>query len=305
MRIPHRWLPALFVTLFGAVLVTIPAGTATAAEVVVMAVGDIACPPGHGKDSTHCHDQETAALLGKEPALAAVLTLGDHQYETGTLSDFEAAYQKTWGAYKAKTLPSVGNHEYQTTGAAGYFDYFGAAAGDRAKGYYTKTIGDWRIFALNSNCSKVGGCGVGSPQYEWLKQALAKNPHCSLAFWHHPRYSSSKHGNNTEVDPLWDLLYRHRVEIVLAAHAHHYERFYRIKDDGTSAADGIRSFVVGTGGKSLYGWETIHSKSAARYNGGFGVLKLTLRGDGYAWKFVSEAGKTYSDSGSGTCLTPP
>ncbi len=298
-------LSVFIVSLIGVLLAAIPPQRVTAAEVVVMAVGDIVCPPGHGKDSTHCHHQETAALLGNEPALAAVLTLGDHQYETGTLDEFKQVYDRSWGTYKVKTHPVVGNHEYQTTGAAGYFDYFGTAAGNRNKGYYTRTVGDWRIYALNSNCGKVGGCGVGSPQYEWLKQALATNSRCSLAYWHHPRYSSSKYGNNTAVDPLWDLLYRHRVEIVLAAHAHHYERFYRIKDDGSSAADGIRSFVVGTGGKSLYGWETIHSKSAARYNGGFGVLKLTLRGDGYAWKFVPEAGKTYSDSGSGSCVTTP
>jgi hypothetical protein len=48
----------------------------------------------------------------------AVLTLGDNQYPSGSLADFEASYADTWGAYCDITFPAPGN-------ARGYFAYFG------------------------------------------------------------------------------------------------------------------------------------------------------------------------------------
>ena len=280
---------------------------------VVVAVGDIVCGTGTSTSSPCVHGA-TAALVGSI-APAAVLLLGDNQYESGTLSDFNAFYEPTWGAHKAITWPSVGNHEYQTAGAAGYFDYFNGReaqtgrAGDRDKGYYSFDVGSWHLIALNSNCTAASGCGAGSPQEQWLRADLAANPRtCTLAYWHHPRFSSGMHGNASSMQPIWQALYDHGADLVLAGHDHDSERF--APQTATGAADatkGIRSFVVGTGGKSLRAFSTIRANSERRSSSSFGVLKLTLRPSSYAWEFVPIPGDALNDAGSGDCVTsePP
>src|SRR6185369_17671028 len=191
----------------------------------------------------------------------------------------------------------------------GYYDYFNGAgsltgpAGEPGKGYYTFHNGAWRLFALNSNCSAAGGCGVGSPQEVWLKAQLAAHPApCTLAFWHHPRFSSGEHGNSTATQALWQDLYDANADVVLVGHDHDYERFAPQDPTGVSdPARGIREFVVGTGGRSHYAIGTPAPNSEVRNSDTFGVLRLTLHPSSYDWKFVPEAGGTFTDSGTGYC----
>ncbi|MBX6341588.1 MAG: metallophosphoesterase, partial [Thermomicrobiaceae bacterium] len=275
---------------------------------VIAAVGDIACSvsdeddEGEGGTGSACHMQTTSDLV-VDRGFAAILALGDLQYESGKLSDFEQSYDRTWGRVKAITHPVPGNHEYGTRGAAGYFSYFGPAAGDPGRGYYSFDVGAWHLIALNSNCQRVGGCAPGSPQEEWLRADLAAHPtRCTLAYWHHPRFSSGQHGNNEQVDALWQDLYRAGAEIVLAGHDHDYERLAPMDAQGNrDDARGIREFVVGTGGKNHYGFERILPTSEVRNADAFGVLTLTLHPTGYEWKFVAEPGSSFSDAGSGVC----
>ncbi|MGH3135074.1 MAG: DUF7594 domain-containing protein, partial [Gaiellaceae bacterium] len=204
-----------------------PTGTVIGAgDVVIAAAGDIA-------GCTWSADEATAQLLDSI-APTRVLTLGDSVYPDGADADFANCYEPTWGRHKAKTSPTVGNHEYHIPGAAGYFNYFGSAAGDPTKGYYAFDLGAWRFYALNSNCTMVP-CGAGSAQEQWLRADLAAHPQsCLAAYMHHPRFSSgSTHGSTPGVSGLWNALYDHRVDFVLQGHEHVYERYTRLDPTGT------------------------------------------------------------------------
>jgi acid phosphatase type 7 len=287
-----------------------PAPAPSSGDPVLAAAGDIACDPsdanfngGTGSGSS-CHEKATSDLLvNLNPA--AIVTLGDNQYEDNTLAKYQSSFGPSWGRLKSAIHPGIGNHEYLTSGASGYFSYFGAAAGQSGKGYYSFNVGTWHLVELNSNCSQVGGCGAGSPQEQWLKADLAAHPsQCTLAYWHHPRWSSGEHGNFASMDPIWRDLYNAGVEIVLNGHDHDYERFAPQDPNGVAdPAHGIREWVIGTGGKNHYGF-TFPSgiaNSQVRNADTFGVLKLTLHPSSYDFQFLPEPGKTFTDSGSGTC----
>jgi hypothetical protein len=263
---------------------------------VVVGAGDIASCQSSG-------DEATAKLVDDMPN-ATVFTLGDNVYEDGTAAEFSDCYDPSWGRFKTRTKPSVGNHEYQTTEDSGYFGYFGAAAGDPQEGYYSYDLGEWHVVALNSMCGQVGGCGAGSPMVSWLKDDLATNPDaCTVAYFHHPLFSSgSEHGNDPRMRPIWDALYEGDADVVLNGHDHDYERFAPQTPEGIAdPSRGIREFVVGTGGDSLYALLPPKPNSQVRSVDAFGVLKLTLRPRGYDWRFVPVAGETFTDSGSGEC----
>jgi len=276
---------------------------------VIAAVGDMVCGTGTST-SAPCKHAQTAALI---PTIApnAVLLMGDIQYENATLADFNTYFQPTWGAHKAIIWPAPGNHEYQTAGAAGYFDYFNGVgvqtgrAGDRSKGYYSFNLGAWHVVAINSNCGSIGGCGAGSPQEQWLRVDLAANPTaCTLAYWHHPRISSGGHGDDATMQAIWQALYDNGADLVLAGHDHEYERFGPQTATGVlDNARGVRSFVVGTGGKEKGGFATIRANSQLRANSSFGVLKLTLHADSYDWQFVPIPGDPLADAGTASCQT--
>lgn len=277
-------------------------------SVTVVAAGDIACSPASsyfngGLGTTDkCRQKYTADLIGQLGA-DAVLTLGDNQYEEGTLNQFMKSYDLSWGQYKGITYPSVGNHEYRVPGAADYYSYFGARAGDPVKGYYSFDLGDWHIVALNSNCAAVGGCEAGSKQETWLRADLAAHPkECTLAYWHHPLFSSGSHGNDPATTDFWRALSEAGAELVLVGHDHNYERFAPQTAEGVADAEaGIRQFVVGTGGKNHYSISTAQPNSEVINGNTHGVLKLDLYAGGYNWAFVPEAGATFSDAGSATC----
>ena len=265
---------------------------ARATSAVLVGAGDIA-------SCSTTFDGATAALL--DGIAGTVFTAGDNAYPNGAASEYASCYGPTWGRHKARTRPAPGNHDYNTLGAAGYFGYFGTAAGEPTKGYYSYDAGPWHIIALNSNFAM----NAGSPQEQWLRADLAANPTlCTLAYWHHPRFSSGlNHGSSPASQPLWQALYDAGADVVIVGHDHIYERFAPQTPTGQlNMARGLRQFVVGTGGgEDLYAFGTIASNSEVRNNTTRGVLKLTLNADRYEWQFVPIAGSTFTDTGSASC----
>jgi hypothetical protein len=271
--------------------------TGTTTSSTLVGAGDIA--------TSGSADEATAKLVRSIPG--TVFTTGDNAYESGTDAEFNNLYHPTWGTEKARTKPSVGNHEYGTTDASGYFNYFGAASGERGKGYYSYDRGDWHIIALNSMCASSDSSCDHTAQLTWLKNDLAANPNkCTMAYFHHALFSSGEHGDDTHipgwVKPLWDALYAANADVIVNGHDHSYERFALQRPDGTLDQErGIREFVVGTGGTSLRSFETEKPHSEMRNATAHGVLKLTLNSTSYDWEFVPVAGQTFTDSGSGSC----
>ena len=239
----------------------------------------------------------TAALLDR--ISGTVMTLGDHAYLRGSRQDFLECYEPWWGRHKARTRPVPGNHEYETPGAAGYFAYFGASAGPPGLGYYAYRLGSWHIIALNSEISAF----PGSPQLEWLRGELAANPvRCTLAYFHTPVFGSGSNGGNPHMQAAWGVLHAANVDVVVNGHNHSYERFAPQDQNGRlDAARGIRQFTVGTGGAPLTSMSFPAANSEVRNNTAWGVLRLTLSGEGYDWEFVAVAGQTFTDRGSGSC----
>jgi acid phosphatase type 7 len=262
---------------------------------VIVAVGDIASCSGTA-------DEATARLVGGMEG-ATVLALGDEAYPEGTAEEFQECYKPAWGRFENRTKPVPGNHEYHTAEAKGYFGYFGKAAGQPGKGYYSYDLGQWHIVALNSNCEEVG-CGASSPQLSWLKADLAKDAKiCTLAYFHYPLFSSGKYRPGIrEVKPLWEALYAADADVVLNGHDHNYQRFAPQDPNGKADPEhGIREFVVGTGGRSHYLIVDPIANSEVYNDETYGVLRLTPRPEGYEWQFLPVEGETFTDSGSARC----
>ena len=262
---------------------------------ILVGAGDIAdCKDLSGAEAT-------AKLL--QNVGGTVMAVGDLAYPDGSKENF-TCYDKTWGRAKSRTRPAPGNHEFHAAGAAPYFNYFGAVAGDPKTGYYSYELGTWHIIVLNSECRDVGGCEAGSPQERWLRADLAAHPAaCTLSYWHRPLFSSgSAHGNDLTVKPLFQALYQANADIVVGGHDHDYERFAPQTPAGVADPQrGIREFVVGTGGKNHRPFGAPRPNSELRDATAFGVLKLTLRPGAYDWQFIPETGKSFTDSGSGKC----
>ena len=238
----------------------------------------------------------TAALL--DTISGTVFTAGDNAYPNGSLRDYMACYEPTWGRHKHRTRPAPGNHEYNTPNGAAYYEYFGAAAGPPGRGYYSFREGAWLIVSLNSNVP----AGPGSPQAEWLKMTLAQNPtRCAAAIWHHPLFTSGPNGGSPSMRELWRILHESGAEIVLAGHDHMYERFAPQDAEGRpDPAAGVRGFTVGTGGAHIYDARTRRPNSEA-IGRSAGVLKLTLKATSYEWQFIPIAGGRFSDFGASEC----
>ncbi|MDR7418134.1 MAG: metallophosphoesterase [Armatimonadota bacterium] len=260
---------------------------------VLVGAGDIASCQSPG-------DEATARLL--DAIDGTVFTTGDNVYERGTDDEFANCYHPSWGRHRARTRPSVGNHEYYTPGAAGYFRYFGAAAGEPGLGYYSYDLGSWHVIVLNSNCRLIG-CGPDSPQMQWLRRDLDRSrAACTVAYWHHPRFSSGLHGSDPALQAMWQVLASAGVDVALTGHDHLYERFAPMDAQGRlDPHRGVRQFVIGTGGRSHYPFRTLAAHSEVRQSGTFGVLRLELEAAGYAWEFIPEAGKSFRDIGTARC----
>jgi len=252
---------------------------------------------GEGDVCRHFATAELIEAAGPD----AVLALGDLQYEIGLAGAFAESYAPTWGRFKDRTYPVPGNHDY-ASGGQGYHEYFGARAGEPGKGWYSFDLGSWHFIAINSNCNAVGGCGPDSAQYRWLADDLANSvAQCTIAYWHHPRFSSGLHGDDPGLGPVWDLLYREGVDVVLTGHDHNYERFAPLDASGRADSSGMRSFVVGTGGKDLRPMAEIHPASETHNTEAAGVLKLELGEGTYTWEFLPVPGESYRDEGTGEC----
>lgn len=265
----------------------------------VVAVADIACSDPTPRPD-RCRQADTAALTASL-APDAVLVAGDLQYDTGSAQEFARSYDPTWGGLKPITRPVPGNHEYDTWDAAAYFDYFGSASGSPETGWYSFDLGAWHLIALNSNCEHVSGCHQGSAQLAWLREDLARNAdRCVLAYWHHPRWSNSRHGDSERSSAFVEELDRAGAELVLSGHDHNYQRFEPRRPDGNRDPAGLRQFVVGTGGKSLYSISSDRGLESGE-DSTYGVLDLTLRPDGYDWRFLPVDGGRPGDRGSATC----
>ena len=279
--------------------ITVAGGSGGGEAVVVFAAGDIAYSTDND-EKTHDLIKDLAPKEGEW----YVLALGDLAYKDGKYDEFMEYYDPntSWGDFKSRTYPITGNHEYHTSGASGYFKYWGARGHKDTNGWYKVKIGDWSIYALNSNLS-IGG---SSKQYQWLEEQLeGDEARCSLMMGHHPRYSNGHHGNSSSMDAAWDLFYKSGGELYLSGHDHAYERFYP-QDDGSARdeAHGVTQFVVGTGGLPLYGDVGSGNHLAKKVTGKYGVLELKLYGDHYSWRFVDVGGNVL-DQGSGNCHSAP
>ncbi len=285
---------AMLVACLTAALTALP-GIGQTRTATLVGAGDIAA-------CDHANDGATARLVGR--IQGTVVALGDNVYPYGTAQKFRDCYDPTWGKYKKRTKPAVDNHEYydknfNATAAAPYFGYFGWRAGKPGKGYYAYDRNNWHVVVLNSNCSKVGGCGRRSPQGRWLRRNLANNPsRCTLAYFHHPLYSTANNIPSASVKPFYRMLYDRGADVILTGHAHRYERYAPMTPGGARNPErGLRQFVVGTGGEP--GGNDIYPTPAPEQvvkTGTPGVLKLTLGAGSYEWKFVPIAGRTFTDS---------
>ena len=284
-------------------------GPAVPGDPSVLAFGDSACDPtntafrnGLGT-ATQCH-QRAVSDLAWNSSPAAVLPLGDEQYEIGSFAAFQQSYDPAWGRVGSIARPVPGNHEYLTAGGSGYYTYFGSAAGSPSTGWYSYDVGGWHLIALNGECASIGGCAAGSPEEAWLRADLAAHPgSCTLAYWHEPRWSSGwEHGSDARYATFWQDLYNGGVDVVLNGHDHDYERFAPQNAWGDpDAAHGIREFVVGTGGEELEPAGPLENNSEVFSSTTFGALRLTLHASSYDWSFLPDTGGAALDSGSEAC----
>ena len=270
---------------------------APGSDPVVAAAGDISSCAWNA-------DEATAAVLGT--IAGTVAALGDLGYGDSSTAGFNNCYHPGWGVAKGRTRPAVGNHEYEDPGAGAYFTYFGAAAGQAGQGWYSYDLGTWHVVVLNSNCSEVD-CSATSAQVQWLRNDLAaSSASCTLAYWHHPLFTSGPAGSTTGVRPFWDELHQAGADVILNGHEHFYERFAPMNPSGAADnAFGLRQFIVGTGGAALVPFVATQPNSQVRKTGIWGVLKLTLSPGSFSWQFAPIRGQTFAESGSGTCHGRP
>ena len=291
-----RRLP-IIVTIAALAAVFLPFSEALAADPVLVGAGDIA-------NCSRSQDTATARLLGSIPG--TVFTAGDNVYTHGSASEFTNCYGPTWGQYKSRTRPAAGDEDYETAGATGYRGYFGSRAAPSGKTYYSYSIGAWHAVVLDTDCSDVGGCGSTSPQAKWLRSDLAAHPTaCTIAIFHHPRFSSAQSKPDGRSVTFWQILYQYGAEVIVSGHRHQYERFAPQTPTGAASSKGIREFVVGTGGAALVGFSTVAPNSQVRNSSTYGVLKLTLHPSSYDFGFVPIAGQSFRDSGSASCHGKP
>ena len=266
----------------------------------IYAAGDIAdCKKSPATQSMAARTADIIASGLEADKNAVAVTLGDNTYPVGKPEEFSNCYDPTWGRFKERTLPSPGNHDYAMPKAIGYYNYFGDIAGPERRGYYSTMLGSWHIISLNSNLNPQDM----QKQLAWLQATITSSKSsCTLAFWHHPAYSSGGHGNNENMQAAWKMLVQAKADIVLSGHDHDYERFTPMNENGDKdEKNGIRNFVVGTGGAKLTPMFLPKLTTEIRSNSSNGVLQLSLHDKSYEWEFIPVPGATFTDKGQGFC----
>jgi hypothetical protein len=227
------------------------------------------------------------------------LYLGD-VYQDGSPSEFYNWYGTTsnFGRFRSITDPTVGNHEYLTPGAVGYFNYW-----DNIPSYYSFNAAGWHFISLNSNLSKLGASGR-SAQFQWLEQDLAANQNsCTIVYYHHPLFNIGPEGPTSALSGIWTLLAQYGVTIVLNGHDHDYQRWVPLDGSGNPSPGGITEFVVGSAGHGIQ--DIVNTDSRVAYSNdttpaAFGVLLLQLSQGSASFSYQSTDGSTL-DSGVIPC----
>jgi acid phosphatase type 7 len=267
--------------------------------VTILAVGDVAqC---NGNPASASAAAKSAALIDQQAAGYPLLLLGDLVYNFGTPEEYRSCYEPTYGKFMSRSYPAPGNHDYGVPAGDGYYNYFGTRAGPDKRGYYSFDVGSWHIVSLNSNIEM----SKGSAQETWLRADLNANrgKKCTLAYWHHPRFSSSStHGDNPISSDVWKALFEFKADVILVGHDHTYERFAPQDPDAKANPAGIRQFVIGTGGAGLYAFGPPKPNSEVRGAGAFGVGKFVLDDGKYSWEFLPVPGSTFTDKGEANCV---
>jgi hypothetical protein len=298
-------------------------------------------PPLNEVDAEGSAAERTAELLDRIPG--TVIAIGDNAYQFGSTFDYEACYEPTWGRHYERTRPATGNHEYMSA-AEGYLAYFGPRGGPPGLYYYSYDVGDWHVVVLNSTTqvymcyppelSEVENesgewwqtlwpepqldfrptsaalgrlCAGDAAQQLWLAADLTASAgaKCTLVYWHHPRFSSGHHGNHYQMQRIWDLLYRHGVDVAVTGHDHNYERF--APQDLNGRRDrrfGIRQFVVGTGGADLRPVNRRIRNSEVAIDDTHGVIAIALGSGSYSWAFIG-VDRSVRDAGRDQCHDAP
>ena len=242
--------------------------------------------------------ERTAAML--DTMRGTIFIAGDVAYVSKkNPHPFVTCFDPAWGRHRARIRPAVGNHEYSDEGPAAYFDYFGAQAGPRPGGYYSYDLGTWHVIALNTNIP----ADAGSPQLAWLQSDLASHlGRCTVAYMHHPRFSSGSHAEQDKLVPLWRTFQRFGVSVAIAGHDHIYERFAPLDTNGApDSVNGIRQFVVGTGGAHRSSIGSVLAGSEVHSTDTFGLLRLSLLKDRYRWEFAPVKKHGFRDAGESAC----
>ncbi len=244
---------------------------AAAQPVKVVAAGDISCDPadpsysGGNGTATACRMKATSDLaLALAPD--AVLLLGDNQYENGYPGQVPGLLRPKLGAPQGDHLSGPRQPRVPHRRGGRLLHLLRSRGGGSGPGLVQLRPGGMAHHRPQLELRAVGGCGPASPQGQWLAADLAAHPGvCTLAYWHHPRFSSGPHGNDAISAPFWDALYAAGADLVLVGHDHGYERFAPQTPAGAAdPAKGIRQIVVGTGGKNLTGIVTVRANSEVR-----------------------------------------
>lgn len=273
-----------------------PIPTPTSTPVLLIGAGDIAyC----GEEALG--DEATADIIARFPS-AAVFTAGDNVQDDGRTAEYKNCFDPTWGRFLDRLHPSPGNHDYNTGNGAPYFAYFGSAAGQAGQGWYSYELGAWHFVSLNSNCDNVA-CGPDSAQAKWLEEDLASSDkECTLLYWHHPRFTSGLSGDYGLASTFWKIALAHGADVVINGHDHSYERLVPQDGDGKADPQGIRQFIVGTGGAPLRFFAEPKPASEVRDFSTLGVILFKLYPGWYEWEFIPVEGGTFSDKGQGVCV---
>lgn len=285
------------------VLVAVLGGQVNAGTDTILAGGGDIATSGTGKALKTAN--VVKGILANNPN-ASALTLGDMAYPDGSASDFKNKYNPTWGQFKSRTYPVLGNHEYYTNNAGPAKSYFSSGAKhDLSPTYYAVSLNPTlKLIVLDSSPTETskahGGPSCDTQQQfeiQELRSATAAGQDTVLA-WHHPRWTNgSSHQSDSTGCPrlFFDAAVDNGGDVVLNGHSHNYERFGPMGKNGPG--EGPFEIVAGTGGASFDGFISGGVPYQKRFQAN-GALELhqDTDGSGFTYKFDAVGGSVL-DSG--------